>query len=76
MPSTCWARRTSARSSTRIDDPVEAALDIYKLYITAPGMRKETNITFARYVPQDDRETLGYATEVEDVLPVRPGREG
>jgi hypothetical protein len=59
-----------------IDDPVDAALDIYKLYITAPGMQKETNITFARYVPPDDREALSYATDVETFYRYGPGVKG
>ena len=41
-----------------IKDPLEAALDIHKLYSTAPGMAKETDITFERYVPEDAREPL------------------
>lgn len=59
-----------------IDDPVDAALDLYKLYITAPGMQKETAITFARYVPTDDRETLSYATDVESFYRYGPGVRG
>jgi hypothetical protein len=59
-----------------IDDPVEAALDVYKLYITAPGMRTDTDVTFARYVPKDDRETLGYATEVKMFYQYGPGVKG
>ena len=59
-----------------IEDPLEAALDIYKLYSTAPGMAKETNITFARYVPEDAREPLSYATDVETFYQYGPGVEG
>ena len=59
-----------------IEDPLEAALDIYKLYQTAPGMAKETDITFARYVPEDAREPLSYATDVETFYQYGPGVEG
>jgi hypothetical protein len=59
-----------------IKDPLEAALDIYKLYQTAPGMAEETDITFARYVPQDAREPLSYATDVETFYQYGPGVEG
>lgn len=59
-----------------IKDPVEAALDIHKLYSTAPGMAKETDITFARYVPQDAREPLSYATDAETFYEYGPGVKG
>ena len=59
-----------------IDDPVDVALNLYKLYIAAPGMQKETNISFARYVPKDDRETLSYATDVETFYQYGPGVKG
>ena len=59
-----------------LDDPVGAALDLYKLYITAPGMAKETDITFARYVPKDDREALSLATDVESFYRHGPGVKG
>ena len=59
-----------------IKDPVGAALDIYLLYATAPGMAKETDITFARYVPQADREPLSYATDAQTFYQYGPGVEG
>lgn len=59
-----------------LDDPVDAALDLYKLYITAPGMRKETDLTFSRYVPADDRETISYASEVDTFYKYGPGVKG
>ena len=59
-----------------IKDPVGAALDVYLLYATAPGMAKETDITFARYVPQADREPLSYATDAETFYQYGPGVEG
>ena len=59
-----------------IKDPVDAALDIYKLYSTAPGMANETDITFARYVPEEDRERLSYATDAETFYQYGPGVEG
>jgi hypothetical protein len=59
-----------------IKDPVNAALDVYLLYSTAPGMAKETDITFARYVPQADREPLSYATDAKTFFQYGPGLEG
>lgn len=59
-----------------LDDPVGAALDLYKLYVTAPGMQKETDITFSRYVPEGDRETISYATEVGTFYRHGPGVKG
>jgi hypothetical protein len=59
-----------------IKDPVDAALVIYKLYSTAPGMAKDTDVTFARYVPEDDREPLSYATDAETFYQYGPGIEG
>jgi hypothetical protein len=59
-----------------IKDPVDAALDIHKLYSTAPGMAKETAISFARYVPEADREPLSYATDAETFYQYGPGVEG
>ena len=59
-----------------IKDPVAAALDIHLLYSTAPGMAKETDITFARYVPQADREPLSYATDAQTFYQYGPGVEG
>ncbi len=59
-----------------IKDPVDAALDVYKLYSTAPGMAKDTDVTFERYVPQEDREPLSYATDAETFYQYGPGVEG
>ncbi len=59
-----------------IKDPVDAALDIHKLYSTAPGMAKETDITFARYVPEETREPLSYATDAETFYEYGPGVKG
>jgi hypothetical protein len=70
--------RVSYKSSfvNSLDDPVDTALDLYKLYVTAPGMAKDTDITFSRYVPEDDRETLSYATEIETFYRHGPGVKG
>jgi hypothetical protein len=59
-----------------LKDPVGAALDLYLLYSTAPGMAKETNITFARYVPQADREAMSYATDARNFYRYGPGVKG
>ena len=59
-----------------IKDPVSAALDLYLLYSTAPGLAKETDITFARYVPQEDREAMSYATDARTFYKYGPGVKG
>ena len=59
-----------------IRNPVGAALDVFKLYSTAPGMAKETDITFARYVPESTREPLSYATDAETFYQYGPGVAG
>ena len=59
-----------------LNNPVGAALDLYLLYSTAPGMAKETRITFARYVPAVDRETMSYATDARTFYRYGPGVKG
>ncbi|MDQ3155936.1 MAG: hypothetical protein M3Q98_04320 [Actinomycetota bacterium] len=59
-----------------IKDPLSAALDVYKLYQTAPSMQKETSITFGRYVPTTTREPLSYATDVDSFFQYGPGVKG
>ena len=39
-------------------------------------MAKDTDVTFADYVPQDDREPLSYATDAETFFEYGPGIEG
>ncbi len=59
-----------------IDDPVAAALDVYLLYSTAPGLAAETSVTFARYVPLEDAAVLGSAVDAENFYQFGPGVEG
>ena len=59
-----------------LNNPVDAALDLYLLYATAPGMKRETNISFARYVPQADREPMSYATDARTFYRYGPGVRG
>ena len=59
-----------------INDPVDAALDVYLLYITAAGMVGNTTITFEKYVPQAVRERLSYARDVNKFFAYGPGVQG
>ncbi len=75
------AEHTLRASYTRsfvdsLDNPVAAALDLHKLYSTAPGMQRETPITFARYVPKEDREALSFATDARLFYEYGPGIKG
>jgi hypothetical protein len=60
----------------KLDDPVGAALDIYRLYCGAAAMRKDTDVTFNPYVPADDREAMSYATDVRTFYRYGPGVKG
>ena len=59
-----------------LDDPVSAALTLYKLYITAPSMKRETDVRFGRYVPEEDRDALSYYSDVETYYQWGPGVKG
>ncbi|MEO6605844.1 MAG: hypothetical protein ABIN55_09545 [Aeromicrobium sp.] len=59
-----------------IDEPVEAALDIYKLYATAPGMQSDTDVTFEQYVPLKYAKVLAYAVDAENFYGFGPGISG
>lgn len=59
-----------------LDDPTRKALDIYKLYSTAPGMQGETSVTFEKYVPLRLAEVLAYATDAQNFYSFGPGFVG
>ncbi len=59
-----------------IDDPVEAALDLYLLYSTAPGMAADTDVTFAQYVPPGDARVMAYAVDAQNFYQFGPGVAG
>jgi hypothetical protein len=59
-----------------IDDPVAAAIDVYLLYSTAPGLAAETSVTFAQYVPLDDAAVLAQAVDAENFYQFGPGVAG
>lgn len=60
----------------RIEDPVEAASDIYKLYETAPGLVKDTDVTFEEYVPLEYAKVLAYAIDAQNFYGFGPGIAG
>ncbi|KAA1376057.1 histidine-type phosphatase [Aeromicrobium fastidiosum] len=69
-------RLYSAAFVREIDDPVAAALDLYLLYSTAPGMAADTRVTFRRYVPLADAKVLAEAVDGENFYQFGPGVAG
>ncbi len=59
-----------------IDDPVDAALDIYKLYATAPGLQGDTDVTFEKYVPLEYAKALAYVVDAQNFYGFGPGIAG
>ncbi|MBC7630614.1 histidine-type phosphatase [Aeromicrobium sp.] len=59
-----------------LDDPVMAALDVYLLYCTAPGMQGDTDVTFARYVSLADAKAMEYVVDAQNFYHFGPGVEG
>lgn len=59
-----------------IDDPVQAALDVYLLYCTAPGLVEDTDVTFADYVPLADAAVLEQAADARIFYAYGPGVAG
>jgi hypothetical protein len=70
------ARSYDAAFVETIDDPVRAALDLYLLYSTAPGMAADSAVTFARYVPLEDARVLAFAVDAENFYQFGPGVAG
>jgi hypothetical protein len=60
----------------RLKDPVGKALDIYLLYTTAPGMARDTRVTFADYVPVSAAKHLAEATDASNFYRFGPGVAG
>ncbi|MCW2830725.1 MAG: hypothetical protein JWP31_1417 [Aeromicrobium sp.] len=83
-------KRSSVRSAARhvllrlyrpayvdsLTDPVGKALDVYLLYSTAPGLKRETNVTFADYVPLADARRLAEAVDARNFYRYGPGVAG
>ncbi|MEJ7634379.1 histidine-type phosphatase [Aeromicrobium sp.] len=59
-----------------LSDPVAAALDVYALYATAPGLKGDTTITFANYVPIDDARRLAMVKDTGNFYRYGPGVAG
>lgn len=83
-------RRSSVRSAARkvllrlyrpsyvatIKDPVDAALDIYLLYCIGAGMRDDTRVTFADYVPLSAAKKLAEVKDAQSFYRYGPGVAG
>ena len=59
-----------------LSNPVGAALDLDLLFATAPGLKQETDVTFSKYVPQEDREAMSFATDARTFYKYGPGVKG
>jgi hypothetical protein len=59
-----------------LSDQVGAALDIYLLYSTAPGLGDQTSVTFEDYVPLADVKVLGYVVDTKNFYRYGPGVTG
>lgn len=59
-----------------VEDPVQAALDVDKLYATAAGMALDTDVTFAAYLPEGQRESLAEVVDTENFYRFGPGVAG
>jgi hypothetical protein len=70
------SRLYDAAYVARLEDPVEAALDVYKLYCTAPGMQADSGVMFTRYVPLRDAKVLSYAVDAQNFYQYGPGAAG
>ncbi len=55
---------------------VAVAIDMYRVYNRAPGMRAETGVTFAEYVDPPDAEVLAEEQSAEDFYRYGPGIRG
>lgn len=60
----------------RLKDPVGKALDVYLLYSTAPGMARDTRVTFADYVPVSAAKGLAEAVDARNFYRFGPGVVG
>jgi hypothetical protein len=73
---TVLRRAYKASYVKRIKDPVGAALDLHLLYSTAPGMAKDTRVTFADIVPASAARRLAEATDARTFYRFGPGVAG
>jgi hypothetical protein len=73
---TVLKRLYKASYVNRLKDPVGKALDVYSLYATAPGMARDTRVTFADYVPVSAAKHLAEATDASNFYRFGPGVAG
>jgi hypothetical protein len=50
----------------RINNPTAVAIDMYRVYWRAPGLRAETGVTFEEYVDEADAEVMSEEQSAED----------
>jgi hypothetical protein len=60
----------------RIEDPVGAAIDLYRLYQRGPGMRPHTDVSFEKYIDRADAEVIGDEQAGEKFYRYGPGIRG
>lgn len=59
-----------------IKDPLQAALDVYLLYCIGAGMRDDTDVTFADYVPLSAAAKLAEVKDAHNFYRYGPGVSG
>ncbi|MFI5428246.1 hypothetical protein [Aeromicrobium sp. UC242_57] len=59
-----------------LDHQVDKALDIYRLYSTAPGMRADTSITFRKYLSVKDARVMAEVMDARNFYRFGPGVAG
>lgn len=59
-----------------LDHQVDKALDIYRLYSTAPGMRSDTSVTFGAYMPSKEARVMAEVMDARNFYRYGPGVAG
>lgn len=59
-----------------LDHQVDKALDIYRLYSTAPGMRGDTSVTFGDYMPVKYARVMAEVMDARNFYRFGPGVAG
>ena len=69
-----WTFKTPEGKKAKND--VDAALNLYNLYIIAPSMAAETKVDFAKYFTRDQANVFAMSLDAEDYAEKGPGFKG
>ena len=69
-----WTFETPEGKKAKND--VDAALNLYNLYIIAPSMAAETKVDFAKYFTKDQANVFAMSLDAEDYAEKGPGFKG